>query len=80
MNAVKPTTRQLINRAAQAIVAAYALTTIHHIYGGLVDRAPNRLRVPGIMAIPSLITLGRFIGTSGPAAGLRWQRLVPWPC
>jgi hypothetical protein len=46
MKAVKPTTRQLIDRAALAIVAAYALTTIHHIYGGLVDRAPNRLRVP----------------------------------
>ena len=46
MKAAKPTTRQLIDRATLAIVAAYALTTIHHIYGGLVDGAPNRLRVP----------------------------------
>jgi hypothetical protein len=71
MKAAKPTTRQLIDRAALAIVAAYALTTIHHIYGGLVDGAPNRLRVPPIMAIPSLITLGslyRYKRTgSGPA-------------
>ena len=51
MNNVNRTTRQLINTVALAILAAYALTTIHHIYGGLFDRAPNRLRVPGIMAI-----------------------------
>jgi hypothetical protein len=83
MNAVKPTTRQLINRAALAILAAYALTTIHHIYGGLVDRAPNRLRVPPIMAIPSLITLGSLyryrrtgsgaaLATSSPVAVVAW--------
>ena len=36
MKAVKPTTKQLINRTALAILAAYALTTIHHIYGGLL--------------------------------------------
>jgi hypothetical protein len=57
MKAVKPTTRQLANRTAQAILAAYGLTTVHHIYGGLVDGAPNRLRVPVIMAIPSLVAL-----------------------
>jgi hypothetical protein len=60
MKAVKPTTRQLINRSERAILAAYALTTVHHIYGGLVNGAPNRLRVPPIMAIPSLVTLGSF--------------------
>jgi hypothetical protein len=86
MNNVNRTTRQLINRAALAILAAYALTTIHHIYGGLVDRAPNRLRVPGIMAIPSLITLGALyryrrtgsgaaLATSGTVAVLAWVAL-----
>jgi hypothetical protein len=80
MIVLKPTTRQLINRAVLAILAAYALTTIHHIYGGLVDRAPNRLRVPVIMAIPSLITLGSLyrykrtgsgaaLATSSPRSG-----------
>ena len=71
MKAVKPTTRQLANRTAQAILAAYGLTTVHHIYGGLVDRAPNRLRVPVIMAIPSLVTLGslyRYKRTGSHAA------------
>src|SRR5215216_751140 len=83
MKAVNPTTRQLINRAALAIVAAYALTTIHHIYGGLVDRAPKRLRVPVIMAIPSLVTLGSLfrykrtgsgaaLATSSSVAVLAW--------
>jgi hypothetical protein len=58
MIAVKTTTRQLIDRAALAILAAYALTTIHHIYGGLVDGASNRLLVPIVMAIPLLVALG----------------------
>src|SRR5215217_9664717 len=83
MKAAKPTTRHLIDRAALAIVAAYALTTIHHIYGGLVDRAPKRLRVPVIMAIPSLVTLGSLfrykrtgsgaaLATSSSVAVLAW--------
>jgi hypothetical protein len=58
MIAVKTTTRQLINGARLAILAAYALTSIHHIYGGLVDAAPNRLFVPIVMAIPMLVALG----------------------
>lgn len=58
MIAVKTTTGQLINRAALAILAAYGLTSIHHIYGGLVDGASNRLFVPIIMAIPSSVALG----------------------
>jgi hypothetical protein len=71
MKAVKPTTKQLINRTALLILAAYSLTTIHHIYGGLVDGAPNRLRVPVIMAIPSLVALGslrRYKRTGSKAA------------
>jgi len=71
MKAIKPTTRQLIKRTALAILAAYSLTTVHHIYGGLVDGAPNRLRVPVIMAIPSLVALGslrRYKRTSSGAA------------
>jgi hypothetical protein len=83
MKAVKPTTRQLINRSALAILAAYALTTIHHVYGGLVDRASNRLYVPIFMAIPSLVTLGSLyrykrtgsgaaLATSSTVAVLAW--------
>jgi hypothetical protein len=83
MKAVKLTTRQSINRITLAILAAYTLTTIHHIYGGLVDRAPNRLRVPLIMAIPSLVTLGSLyrykrtgsgaaLATSSTVAVLAW--------
>ena len=83
MNNVNRTTGQSINRAALAILAAYALTTIHHIYGGFVDRAPNRLHVPVIMAIPSLVTLGSLyrykrtgsgaaLATSSTVAVLAW--------
>jgi hypothetical protein len=54
MITVTPTTRRLANRTALAILTAYGLTTVHHSYGGLVERAPNQLRVPFIMAIPSL--------------------------
>jgi hypothetical protein len=59
MVAVTTTTRQFINRAALASLAAYAVTSIHHVYGGLFGRAPapNRLRVPIIMAPPLLIML-----------------------
>jgi hypothetical protein len=57
MIAVNTTTRQFINKAVLASLVAYAVTTIHHIYGGLFDGAPNRLFVPIIMAVPSLIML-----------------------
>ncbi len=49
MTSRKPTTTpttKLIERAALVIGLAYTVTTVHHIYGGLVDSAPNRLRVP----------------------------------
>ena len=83
MKAVKPTTRHLVNRLALTILAAYALTTVHHIYGGLVDNAPDRLLVPVIMAVPSLIALaslyrykqtgsGAALATSSIVAVLAW--------
>ncbi len=68
---ITTTTTKLVERAALAIGLAYALTTVHHIYGGLVDSAPNRLRVPIIMAIPSAITVGalyRYRRTGSRAA------------
>jgi len=59
MIAVTTTTRQVINKAALASLGAYAVTSIHHVYGGLFARAPapNRLLVPIIMAVPLLIML-----------------------
>jgi hypothetical protein len=65
------TTAKLIERAALVIGLAYAVTTVHHIYGGLVDSAPNRLRVPIIMAIPSVVAVGslyRYRRTGSRAA------------
>jgi hypothetical protein len=50
MNTITEYTTALIGQAAVALLAAYALTTIHHVYGGLVDKAPNRLLVPIILA------------------------------
>ena len=83
MKAVTQTTRRLANRTALAILAAYGLTTVHHIYGGIVDGAPNRLRVPFIMALPSLVALGSLrrykrtgsraaLATSSTMAVLAW--------
>jgi hypothetical protein len=65
------TTAKLIERAALVIGLAYAVTTVHHICGGLVDSAPNRLRVPIIMAIPSVVAVGslyRYRRTGSRAA------------
>lgn len=89
MTSRKPTTTttaKLIERAALAIGLAYALTTVHHIYGGLVDTAPNRLRVPIIMAIPSLVAVGSLyryrktgsraaLITAGTVGSLAWVAL-----
>ena len=50
MNTVTTFTTSLIGQAAFAMLAAYTITTVHHVYGGLVDKAQNRLRVPGILA------------------------------
>jgi hypothetical protein len=58
VKAVNTTTGQLINSAAVSILAPYVLTTIHHIYGGIVDRDLNRLYVPIIAAVPLLVTQG----------------------
>ena len=46
-----------INRAAVTILAVYALTTIHHVFGGLVDRADDRLVIPAILAPLVVIAL-----------------------
>jgi hypothetical protein len=62
---------RLVKRNALAIVAAYGLTTLHHIYGGLVDDAPNRLTVPMIMAVPTvaaLVALHRYERTGSKTA------------
>ena len=71
LNPTTTTTAKLSERAVLAIGLAYALTTIHHIYGGLVDSAPNRLSVPIIMAIPSVVavvSLYRYRRTGSRAA------------
>jgi hypothetical protein len=50
MSTITAYTTSLIGQAAVALLAAYALTTIHHLYGGVVDKASNRLLVPVILA------------------------------
>jgi hypothetical protein len=57
MNTTRSSTNHLIKRAVLAVSAAYALTFIHHVYGGLVDGDSNRLLVPVIMAVPLLLSL-----------------------
>jgi len=41
-----------------AIFAQYALTSIHHVYGGLVYGTPDRLSMPIYGGVALLITLG----------------------
>ncbi len=88
MTSRRPTTNRttsasVTERAASAIGLAYALTTVHHIYGGLIDSAPNRLRVPIIMAIPSAVAVGSLfryrrtgsraaLVTAGTVGSLAW--------
>lgn len=54
---------QLSRRSAQsltAVSAAFALTTVHHVYGGIVDRSTGRLVVPLVLApafVGSVVTL-----------------------
>jgi len=71
MGVAEQTRGRLVNRTALSVLAAYALTTVHHVYGGIVDGASNRLRVPFVMAIPSLVALGslfRYKRTGSGAA------------
>jgi hypothetical protein len=62
---------QLVKANALAIVSAYGLTTFHHVYGGLVESAPNRLTVPVIMVVPTvaaLVALHRYVRTGSKTA------------
>jgi hypothetical protein len=62
---------KLVRVNALAIVSAHGLTTLHHIYGGLMDNAPNRLTVPMIMAVPTvaaLVALHRYERTGSKTA------------
>lgn len=56
MKAIKTTTTWSIKKVAYTIAILYSLTSIHHIYGGIVDSDPKRLFVPVLAAVPLLIT------------------------
>lgn len=51
-------TTRLIRMTGIALVAEYAITTVHHVYGGVIYRSRERLFVAPIAVIPLLITLG----------------------
>lgn len=57
VNMEKERLKPIINWAALTTVAAYALTTVHHIFGGLVDNADDRLVIPAILAPLVVIAL-----------------------
>jgi hypothetical protein len=70
-NKLTTSRKQLAKANALAIVSAYGLTTLHHVYGGLADDAPNRLTVPMIMAAPTvaaLVALHRYERTGSKSA------------
>ncbi len=51
-------TTRLIRMTGIALVAEYAITAIHHAYGGVIYRSRERLFGAPIAVIPLLITLG----------------------
>ena len=54
----KTTTEQLIKYVVLAFVAQLALTSIHHVYGGIVYDSATRMSMPIFAAIELLIVLG----------------------
>lgn len=56
MKALENPTARLIKKVAYTIAILYGITSIHHIYGGIVDSDPKRLFVPVLAAAPLLIT------------------------
>ena len=40
-----------------AILAEYAITSAHHVYGGVVYDSPHKLMTPLIFALPLALTL-----------------------
>ena len=54
----KTTTEQLIRRVTLAFLAQVTLTSIHHIYGGLIYDSTLRLSQPIFAGIEFLIVLG----------------------
>jgi hypothetical protein len=57
ISGTSPEVGRTANQATIALVALYILTTIHHLYGGIVDRLPARLAMPVIALIPLAIAL-----------------------
>lgn len=55
---IKATTEQLIKWVGLAIFAQFALTSVHHVYGGLIYEGSSRLSMPILFGIEMLITLG----------------------
>ena len=54
----KTTTEQLIKSAILAFVAQLTLTSIHHVYGGIVYDSAARMSMPILVVIELLIVLG----------------------
>ncbi|GAA2041788.1 hypothetical protein GCM10009819_29930 [Agromyces tropicus] len=63
--AAEPATEHTETRPALlSFITLYVVTTVHHLYGGLVLDAPVRLLVPLLLALP----------LAGGAAALEWFR------
>lgn len=70
--AVNPTAARLVDKTTVAVLASYALTTVHHIYGGIDDGVTSRLWLPVVIAPPTLVALAalRAYKRSGSARAL----------
>lgn len=54
--------------ALVSLIALYAITTVHHLYGGLALDSPARLLVPLLMLLPF----------GAAVASLEWYRRAGW--
>lgn len=53
---------RISTQALVAVGAAFALTTVHHVYGGLVDGSTRRLTIPLVLAPAVLTSVGALLG------------------
>lgn len=74
MKTIESTTTRLISKAAYSILILYIITSVHHIYGGLVDADPKRLFVPLLAAVPLGLTQWALhvYRRTGSGAALTW--------
>ncbi len=78
MKAVENATARWMNKVAYTTMILYVITSVHHIYGGIVDHDTKRLFVPILALIPLLITQRAIhvYRRTGSKAALTWINVM----